>query len=80
VLFATNSAAVVPFAFAFPGVIVPALVTAPVTVEPVITIEVVAWPAGLVTVATVWFVIVCPAFTGAPRSSAASEVVARSEA
>jgi hypothetical protein len=46
----------------------------------VITIEVVAWPAGLVTVATVWFVIVCPAFTGAPRSSAASEVVARSEA
>ena len=80
VLFAMNSAAVVPFAVAFPGVIVPALVTAPVTVEPVITIEVVAWPAGLVTVATVWFVIVCPAFAGAARSSAASEVVARSAA
>jgi hypothetical protein len=34
-------------------VIVPALVTAPVTVEPEMTIEVVAFPAGLVTVATV---------------------------
>ncbi len=62
----------------FPGVIVPALVTAPVTVELLITIEVVALPAGFVTLATVWFVIVCPAFAGAARSSAASEVVAKS--
>ncbi len=36
-----------------PGVIVPALVTAPVTVEFVITIEVVTLPAGFVTAATV---------------------------
>ncbi|MBV9115689.1 MAG: hypothetical protein JOY67_22985 [Hyphomicrobiales bacterium] len=62
----------------FPGVIVPAFVTAPITVEPVITIEVVEWFTGLVTVATVWFVIVCPACAGAARSSAASEVEARS--
>ena len=66
---------------AFPGVIVPAFVTAPVTVEPVITIEVVAWPAGLVTVATVVLVIACPACAGvaAPRRSAAIDVVARSQ-
>jgi hypothetical protein len=80
VLFATNNAAVVPFGVAFPGAIVPALVTAPVTVEPVITIEVVAWPAGLVTVATLALVKLWPACAGAPRRSAASEVVARREA
>ena len=62
-----------------PGLIVPALATAPVTVEPLITIEVVALPAGFVTVATVWFVIVCPAFAGAARRSAATEVVTRRE-
>jgi hypothetical protein len=45
----------------------------------VITIEVVALPAGFVTVATVWFVIVCPAFAGAARRSAATEVVTRRE-
>jgi hypothetical protein len=55
------------------------LVTAPVTVEFVITIEVVALPAGLVTVATVWFVIVCPACAATlPRRSAGTEVVAKS--
>ncbi len=54
--------------------------TVPVTVEPVITIEVVAWPTGFVTLATVWFVIACPAWAGAERSSAATEVVARSNA
>jgi hypothetical protein len=62
-----------------PGAILPLLVTVPVTVEPVITIEVVAWPAGFVTLATVWFVIACPARAGAERSSAATEVVARSK-
>jgi hypothetical protein len=50
-----------------------------VTVEPVITIEVVALPAGFVTVATVWFVIACPACAGAARRSAASEVPASNE-
>jgi hypothetical protein len=38
---------------AFPGAIVPAFVTAPVTVEAMITNEVRVWPAGFVTVATV---------------------------
>jgi hypothetical protein len=50
----------------------------PDTVEPVITIEVVTLPAAFVTVATVWFVIACPARTGVARRSAATEVVARS--
>ena len=56
----------------------PALLTEPVIVELVMTMKFVVWPAGFVTVATVWFVIVCPAFAGAASSSAASEVVARS--
>ncbi len=78
VLLVTESATVLVPTSA-PGLIVPAFVTAPVTVEPLITIEVVALPAGLVTVATVWFVIVCPACAGAARRSAATEVPASNE-
>ena len=77
-LLITASPVTLPLTPTLPGVIVPALVTAPVTVDPVITIDVVEWPAGLVTVATVWPVIACPAGAGVARRSAATEVVARS--
>jgi hypothetical protein len=63
------------------ALIVPALLTAPVTVEPEMTIEVVAWPWGFATLETVVLVILCPAVAGKglPRRRAATEVVARSE-
>ena len=69
----------------FPGVIVPAFVTAPVTVELVITIEVMDCPAAFVTVATVWLLTLCPAPgppsapVGNAKRSAATEVVAKRE-
>ena len=56
VLLATPIAAVLPPPIIFPGLIVPALVTAPVTVELMMMIEVVVCPAGFVTLGTVWFV------------------------
>ena len=67
-----------------PGVIVPALVTAPVTVELVITIEVMDCPAALVTVATVCPLTFCPApgaamAAGNAKRSAATDVVAKRE-
>ena len=64
-----------------PALIVPALLTAPVTVEPETTIDVVDLPCGFVTLETVVLVIVCPALAGRglPRRRAATEVVARSE-
>ncbi len=61
-----------------PGVIVPALTTAPVTVELMMMIEVVDCPTGFVTLGTVWFTIVCPARAGTATRSAAIEVEARS--
>jgi hypothetical protein len=66
-------------------VIVPAFVTAPVTVELVITIEVMDCPAAFVTVATVWLLTLCPAPgppsapVGNAKRSAATEVVAKRE-
>jgi hypothetical protein len=77
-LLITASPVTLPLTPTLPGVIVPALVTTPVTVDPVITIDVVEWPAGLVTLATVWPMIACPAGAGVARRSAATEVVARS--
>jgi hypothetical protein len=53
-------------------------VTAPVIEVPVIEMKLVVEPEGLVTEAC-GVVMVSPAFAGAARSSAASEVVARSE-
>ena len=80
VLLFTKSATVVPKGpTGAPGVIVPALVTAPVTEVPVIEMKLVVAPAGLVTEAC-GVVMVSPAFAGAARRSATSEVVAKSEA
>ncbi|MBV8963928.1 MAG: hypothetical protein JOY97_12625 [Hyphomicrobiales bacterium] len=54
----------------------PALATAPVTVVPVIRIEVVAWPAGFATLAC-GVVMFCPALAGAaPSRSAVTQVLA----
>jgi hypothetical protein len=63
------------------ALIVPALLTAPVTVEPEMTIEVVDLPWGFATLETVVLVMLCPALAGKglPRRRAATEVVARSE-
>jgi hypothetical protein len=60
-----------------PGLIVPALITAPVTVDDAMMIEVVTCPAAFVTLATVLPVTLCPASTGLARRSAATEVVAK---
>jgi hypothetical protein len=87
----TVSAALVPTRFPFPGevtgmpsrlipgVIVPALTTAPVTVVLSMTIEVVTLTAPFEKVAVVSFATVCPACAMTlPRRSAAAEVVAKS--
>jgi hypothetical protein len=63
------------------ALIVPALLTAPVMVEPEMTIDVVDLPWGFATLETVVLVMLCPALAGKglPRRRAATEVVARSE-
>jgi hypothetical protein len=83
VLRPTKIASVAPtLGTCIPGVIAPALVTAPVTVELVIRIEVMDCPAAFVTVATVWPLTFCPApgaatAAGNAKRSAATEVVAK---
>ncbi|MBV9738972.1 MAG: hypothetical protein JOZ30_04995, partial [Hyphomicrobiales bacterium] len=63
------------------ALMVPALVTAPVTVEPEMTIDVVACPWALETLETVVFLMLFPALAGrdVAMNRAATEVVARSE-
>jgi hypothetical protein len=69
VLLFTKSATVVPKGpTAAPGVIVPALVTAPVIEVPVIEMKLVVEPAGLVTEAC-GVVMASPAFAGAAEEA-----------
>jgi hypothetical protein len=62
-----------------PGVIVPTLVTAPITVEPEITIEVVTLPNAFETLGTLLMTL-CPACAGALQGSATPSAMAETEA